>query len=102
MRNWYYSINGFGEGTTFATSITLGGRLHSTKKIVGTDKGHLDQKKTDLRAAAGASFSSPWVSGSASYAQRDDQAHSESDSTMKKSLSLTWDARGGDTLLCSK
>ena len=102
MRSTDNLTDGSCEGTLFATSVALGGRLHSTRVLNAEEKNNLTETKEELRVAVGASISSSWVSASASYAQKDVSEGSKGTGSLRKSLTLTWDARGGDTLLYSK
>lgn len=90
------------KGTWFASQVTLGGRLHSTTTLTDSEKQNVVDTKKTLRVAASVSFGSPWVSASASYAQTDNSAQNTDRNSMVKNMTLTWDAHGGDTLLCSK
>ena len=60
-------------------------------------------KKDAMKLAAGANFNIPFVgsgSVSGSYAQGSDQQTSRS--TQHSYEAMTWEAEGGETLLCSK
>ncbi|KAI5863781.1 hypothetical protein GGS23DRAFT_565308 [Durotheca rogersii] len=78
-------------GLVFTTTVQLGGRLHSTQDASTPSASSTSAKKDAMKLAAGANFSSPFVSGSQN-AQSD--AHSQE--------ALTWEAQGGETLLGSK
>ncbi|RPA73625.1 hypothetical protein BJ508DRAFT_418967 [Ascobolus immersus RN42] len=88
-------------GTIFATKFTLGGFLHSTQHIDEKEKSKLDQIKNQSRIAAGVSIQSPKASGSLNFAKVKSDTESDGKATLYQEARLTWDARGGDTLLTS-
>lgn len=55
-----------------------------------------------MKVAAGASFSSPFVSGSVSAAHSHEKDSESGKISEKGSENLTWEAQGGETLLGSK
>ncbi|KAB8079267.1 hypothetical protein BDV29DRAFT_151867 [Aspergillus leporis] len=57
--------------------------------------------KDETRWAAGVSFSSPKVSGGVNYANTKSTTDKIGTQTIERSALLTWEARGGDTVLCS-
>ncbi|KZF19536.1 hypothetical protein L228DRAFT_241750 [Xylona heveae TC161] len=88
-------------GNVFISTFTLGGYLHSTRHLTEEEKSSLDQTKEKTRVAAGFSFSTPKASGGASFSKVDSKTDTEGQNSMNQALRLTWEARGGDTLLCS-
>jgi hypothetical protein len=52
--------------------------------------------------AAGISIQSPKASGSFNVAKVDSKSQEDGTASLFQDAHLTWDARGGDTLLCSK
>lgn len=89
-------------GSVFATQFTLGGELTSTRFFQSTDSGELSAFKDNLKTAAGLSISSPVVSGGGSFASSEGKEGSKGERSANQSARLAWQARGGDTLLCSK
>ncbi|POR33790.1 Uncharacterized protein TPAR_06008 [Tolypocladium paradoxum] len=88
-------------GVIFVTRFTLGGYLHSTRNVVSTESSKLDQEKEKTRIAAGISIQSPWASGGANVANVQSKGEETSNASLFQDARLTWDAYGGDTLLCS-
>ncbi|KAJ5553955.1 hypothetical protein N7513_003914 [Penicillium frequentans] len=70
-------------GMIFATRLTLGGSLTNTRKILDSEKSKIEAiKKRDKR------------SGRGKYCSKEIQC-------VDRSAFVTWDAHGGDTVLCS-
>ncbi|KAK6539955.1 hypothetical protein TWF694_008789 [Orbilia ellipsospora] len=88
-------------GSVFATQFTLGGELTSTRFFQSTDAGELSAFKDSVKIAAGLSISTPAVSGGGSYASMEVKEGSQGERRANQSARLAWQARGGDTLLCS-
>ncbi|KAF2224084.1 hypothetical protein BDZ85DRAFT_97203 [Elsinoe ampelina] len=88
-------------GTIFATKFSLGGFLHSTRTVTSKEKSTLDQVKDKVRTAAGISIQTPKVSGSMNVAHVESTGEETGSASLDQTSRLTWDARGGDTLLCS-
>jgi hypothetical protein len=76
--------------------------LTSTRFFVGTDSGELSAFKDSVKIAAGLSISSPVASGGGSIASSEGKEGSQGERRANQSARLAWQARGGDTLLCSK
>ncbi|OGM48861.1 hypothetical protein ABOM_002985 [Aspergillus bombycis] len=89
-------------GTFFATRIELGGRLHATEDSAALGKASVSEKSKAMKAAASLSFSSPWVQASASASSASSTANKAENSESSLNVSMTWEAKGGDTLLCNK
>ncbi|CAI7567911.1 unnamed protein product [Penicillium glandicola] len=89
-------------GHFFATRIELGGRLFSSEKFSALGSKTEDEAATAMKIAAAASFSSRFVSGSASYGQENQANSNNSNSNRSMQRSISWQAQGGDTLLCNK
>lgn len=89
-------------GSVFVSQFTLGGFLHSTRNVSSTETSHLDQVKDRTRIAAGVSIQSPKASGSINVAKVDENSQDTASASLLQDVRLTWDAHGGDTLLCSK
>ena len=90
------------SGTVFVSQFTLGGFLHSTRNVSSTETSRLDQVKDRTRIAAGLSIQSPKISGSINFAKVDEESTDTGSASLLQDVRLTWDAHGGDTLLCSK
>ncbi|KAI9730746.1 MAG: hypothetical protein M1834_005715 [Cirrosporium novae-zelandiae] len=88
-------------GYFFVRRVELGGRLHSSEASKVVSGSNFAERANQMKASAKLSFSTPWVGGSvsASHETRD----STTDSTQKSDShnSMTWEAQGGDTLLCN-
>ena len=89
-------------GNILTTSLTIGGRLHSTRKMSEFESEKTEDIKSSMKWAASVSFSAPFVGASASAAQANSEQKSTGESKMDRDASLNWEAQGGDTLLCSK
>ncbi|KAK6344304.1 hypothetical protein TWF696_007944 [Orbilia brochopaga] len=88
-------------GEAFPTKVTLGGYLHSTRRVSEREHSHMGSLKEEIRLAAGLSFSSPNVSFGMNYAHRDSNTTQAGTALAQQYARLTWEARGGDTVLCS-
>ncbi|KAE8312361.1 hypothetical protein BDV41DRAFT_577777 [Aspergillus transmontanensis] len=88
-------------GTFFATRIELGGRLHATEDSTALAKGEVAEKSKAMKIAAGLSFSSPYVQASVSASSASSNASRDETNKSSLNLGMTWEAKGGDTLLCN-
>ncbi|KAJ5099250.1 hypothetical protein N7532_006251 [Penicillium argentinense] len=88
-------------GHFFATRIELGGRLFSSEKFSALGSKTQDEAATAMKIAAAASFSSSYVSGNVSYGQEKQTNAQNSSSNRAMQSSISWQAQGGDTLLCN-
>ncbi|KAI9896170.1 hypothetical protein N3K66_008342 [Trichothecium roseum] len=88
-------------GTVFATHFTLGGELTSSRLFHGSDVAELSTVKDSVKVAAGLSITSPYGSGGFSYGSSNSSETSKGERAAQQSMRLAWQARGGDTLLCS-
>lgn len=89
-------------GAFFATRIELGGRLHATEDSDALGTATVSDKSQAMKKAASLSFASPWVQASASGSSSSSTGNHEENSGSSLSVSMTWEAKGGDTLLCNK
>jgi hypothetical protein len=89
-------------GTEFTTRFTLGGFLHSTRTLSEEEKKNLEQTKDKTRTAAGVSFQTPAASFTMSQADAITNAKDKGNASLFQNLRLTWEATGGNTLLCSR
>ncbi|KAI2467792.1 hypothetical protein F4781DRAFT_297493 [Annulohypoxylon bovei var. microspora] len=88
-------------GSIFATQFTLGGELTSSRLFHGSDAAELSAFKDSVKLAAGLSISTPYVSAGASVGSYNSNEKTEGEKSAQQSMRLAWQARGGDTLLCS-
>ncbi|KAE8141608.1 hypothetical protein BDV38DRAFT_268395 [Aspergillus pseudotamarii] len=89
-------------GHFFATRVELGGRLFSSEKFSTLGTSSESEATKQMKISASASFSSKFVSGSVGYSQENGQSAQNSDSRRSMQSSISWQAQGGDTLLCNK
>lgn len=92
----------FGTGNAFVTRFSLGGYLKSTRHLTQIERKSLGQAKEKARLAAGLSFQSPKGGGNLNYASVTEKGNEKGEASLFQSLQLAWEARGGNTLLCSK
>ncbi|KAE8324704.1 hypothetical protein BDV39DRAFT_207618 [Aspergillus sergii] len=88
-------------GTFFATRIELGGRLHATEDSTALAEEKVAEKSKAMKIAAGLSFSSPYVQASVSASSASSNASKDEKNNSSLNLGMTWEAKGGDTLLCN-
>ncbi|KAK4171045.1 hypothetical protein QBC36DRAFT_305568 [Triangularia setosa] len=92
-------VNDYGDA--FPTKVVLGGFLRSSRKVrVKTDE-QLEAAKEETKKAAGLGFASPQVSFGMNYAKTTSDTNTSSSGQTIGNAALTWEARGGDTVLCS-
>lgn len=89
-------------GQYFPTRVLLGGKLHSSESSSIISGASVEQKANTMKAAASLSFSSPYVQASASTSYETQNQKEEKSSHSSLRGSVTWQAQGGDTLLCNK
>jgi len=70
--------------------------------VTSSERSKLDQVKEQVKQAAGLSIQSPKVSGSFGIAGAESDGKEQGTASLRQDVRLTWDAHGGDTLLCSK
>ncbi|KAJ5710578.1 hypothetical protein N7488_004734 [Penicillium malachiteum] len=88
-------------GHFFATRIELGGRLFSSEKFSTLGSASEAEATKAMKIAASVSFSSKFISGSASFGKEDQTKSADASSDRSMSSSISWQAQGGDTLLCN-
>jgi hypothetical protein len=76
-------------GTIFATRLTLGGFLYSTRNVKSTETSTLDQVKDTTRIAAGISVQTPKVSGGFNFAKVDSTSTENSSASLLQQVCLT-------------
>jgi len=62
----------------------------------------VEEKSKAMKAAASVSFSSPYVQAAASASYGNSSASKNENTSSSLNNSMTWEAKGGDTLLCNK
>ncbi|CAL5871545.1 uncharacterized protein PFLUO_LOCUS5798 [Penicillium psychrofluorescens] len=88
-------------GNAFVTRFTLGGELYSSRILTAEEQSSIIKTKEKVKAAASFSFSSPWTCGSASVTKVESNESTAGEQELHHNLQLAWEARGGDTLLCT-
>lgn len=86
----------------FVTTFALGGSLQSTREVSNLERSQLDEVKNSTRKSAGLSIQTPFGGGGVRYADSSSDTSKEGRASLEQSARLTWDVRGGDTVLCSK
>lgn len=89
-------------GNAFVTNFTVGGELYSSRILSQAEQSSVTTTKEKMKAAAALSVSSPWASGGASFAKSNSKEETASEQELHQNLQLAWEARGGNTLLCTK
>lgn len=89
-------------GSVFVTRFTLGGYLYSTRSVTSIETASLDQVKDKTRIAAGLSVQTEYASGGIQFAKVNSTSTTNTAGSLLQDSCLTWDAVGGDTLLCTK
>ncbi|KAH6848206.1 hypothetical protein B0I37DRAFT_159074 [Chaetomium sp. MPI-CAGE-AT-0009] len=88
-------------GQIFRTVVKLGGCLYSEKLSSSVAGESTEHKMESMKIAAGASLNTPYGSGSTSISHSTGSNSTTESTFANQSQSLAWQARGGDTLLCS-
>ncbi|OJD31466.1 membrane attack complex component perforin [Diplodia corticola] len=88
-------------GHVFATEAQLGGMLYSTRMSSSFASDSTSKKMDSMRVAVAASFSTSRFAAAASAEAKWGSDSASTSSETRKSDSLAWEAKGGDTLLCS-
>ncbi|KAK9781733.1 putative MACPF domain-containing protein [Seiridium cardinale] len=88
-------------GEFFALRAQLGGRLFATEQVDASSSSSSSDTARSMRAAAAASFSGFGASASVSAAHQSRSAQATADESSKSAMALTWQANGGDSLLCN-
>ena len=89
-------------GHLFCQSLTLGGRLQSTKTITVTKEHTENSQKDTFKTSVGVAVSTPWVNASVKH---DEEKSTEtSNERMEKNTqeNVVFEAVGGDTILANK
>ncbi|RVD81182.1 uncharacterized protein DFL_009056 [Arthrobotrys flagrans] len=88
-------------GHFFAGNVQLGGRLFASEQFSSTASGESTKVANAMKYSAAASFSYGSFSASASYSKEENSASSTSKQSSQMSSQLSWEAQGGDTILCN-
>ncbi|KAM4057619.1 MAC/Perforin domain-containing protein [Hirsutella rhossiliensis] len=89
-------------GEFFSSRVQLGGRLFATEDVTEDTATSSKEVARSMKLAASASFSGWGASASMSASLAAGGNASKQESSKSSSVSLTWQANGGDTLLCNK
>ena len=89
-------------GTFYARRVQLGGRLYCTNSKESTAQSSETDRTAAFKAAASASFSSAFATGSAGASHEQGKASKALDNAADLNISVAWEAQGGDTLLSNK
>ncbi|KAF7589489.1 hypothetical protein BBP40_004243 [Aspergillus hancockii] len=89
-------------GQFFARRVELGGRLFSSESSSNIGGSNASENANRMKAAASASFSSPYVQASVSASHQRETTDSEARAESKLEKSISWRAQGGNTLLANK
>ncbi|PHH91234.1 hypothetical protein CDD83_1235 [Cordyceps sp. RAO-2017] len=97
------TMNKFFEdyGQFFSTRVQLGGRLFASEEVDASTKGGSQQTAKQMKAAASVAFSGWGASASVSASGEEQSSTSKSSASSSSAMALTWQANGGDTLLCN-
>ncbi|KAK6866421.1 hypothetical protein PG995_002949 [Apiospora arundinis] len=88
-------------GEFFSSRVQLGGRLFATEEAESETKSATDNVKKSMKAAASVSFSGGGYGASASTSAASQSSASTASKSSNSVSTLTWQANGGDTLLCN-
>ncbi|KAK5996765.1 hypothetical protein PT974_02106 [Cladobotryum mycophilum] len=94
------SLTKFLEGYGKTTRVQLGGRLFATEEYEASSDTSMKALAKSMKASAAASFSGWGFSASASASHASGSGQVQSEAEARSSSALTWQANGGDTLLC--
>ncbi|KAJ5995849.1 hypothetical protein N7481_002826 [Penicillium waksmanii] len=88
-------------GHFFSTNLQLGGKLYASEQFTSSESASAEEKSNAMKASAQASFSYGTFQASASVSYEENGKSSGSNQSSRMSNSLTWEAQGGDTILCN-
>jgi hypothetical protein len=89
-------------GIFYATRVQLGGRLSCSTTKEASGQSSEQERTSAFKAAASASFSSAFATGSASASHEQGAASKSLSKAADLDVSIVWEAQGGDTLLSNK
>ncbi|KAH8204208.1 hypothetical protein TruAng_001628 [Truncatella angustata] len=93
-------LENFGE--FFSTRVQLGGRLFATEDVLSTGATASSEMARSMKASAAVAFSGWGASAAASASYGSSATASGASIAQNSTSSMTWQANGGDTLLCSR
>lgn len=82
--------------------LNFGGRLHSSEDSTAIKGETVSEKAKTMKDAAGLSVSGPAVNVSAKGGKGTDDKSSNDKMNSSLNNNMSWEAKGGDTLLCNK
>ncbi|KAK6535943.1 hypothetical protein TWF281_000192 [Arthrobotrys megalospora] len=88
-------------GHFFAANVQLGGRLFASEQFSSTESGAATKTANAMKYSAAASFSYGSFSASASYSKEKNSTEESKTQSSQMSSQLSWEAQGGDTVLCN-
>ncbi|KAK6357615.1 hypothetical protein TWF718_001923 [Orbilia javanica] len=88
-------------GHFFAGNVQLGGRLFASEQFSSSAVGSSTKTANAMKWSAAASFSYGSFSASASYSKEENEVKTDSKNSSQMSSQLSWEAQGGDTVLCN-
>ncbi|KAL5588250.1 hypothetical protein FOBRF1_014778 [Fusarium oxysporum] len=89
-------------GEFFSTRVQLGGRLFATESTTDSSESSTKDTVKSMKIAAAASFRGWGVSAKLSASHKEGNEKHESKESHESATALTWQANGGDTLLCNQ
>lgn len=90
------------SGEFFSTRVQLGGRLFASTEIDSKSDDGRTKAENSMKAAAAVSFSGWGASAAVNTSVGSGGTQSTSQASSSSTTTLTWQANGGDTLLCNK
>ena len=103
MRFKRYTMNlTCGIGHFFATNVELGGKLFASEQFSSSETGEATERANAMKASASASFSYGSFQADAIYSQESQSKVATTSQESRMAKSLSWEARGGDSILCNK
>ncbi|KAK8115764.1 hypothetical protein PG984_012266 [Apiospora sp. TS-2023a] len=88
-------------GEFYSSRVQLGGRLFTSEEVTDTAAAATQSLKKSMKAAASASFSGYGYGGSVSASHAASAGQNAANANSSSLHSQTWQANGGDTLLCN-
>ncbi|KAK8081149.1 hypothetical protein PG997_008967 [Apiospora hydei] len=88
-------------GEFYSSRVQLGGRLFTSEEVTDSSEAATQALKKTMKVAASASFSGFGYGGSVSASQAETSGLNAANASASSRHSQTWQANGGDTLLCN-
>lgn len=92
----------FPTGEFYSSRVQLGGRLFTSEEMTDTSTAATQALKKSMKVVASASFSGWGVGGSVSASHAAGAGQNAANANSSLLHSQTWQANGGDTLLCNE